>query len=319
MIVGGILSIVLYVLQIQKVHKDLGSSSVTQPIVSTAQPYMIELPKWEDSEAERQREEIKAKRLAELETKLAEEQQRKAEQERQRSKNIPIPFTESDFRSFTEEEWSEIESFFLKHGREASVSSTLLHNAAAKWGVAVVSFLISKGADVNARSDKNRYQGPAFPTTPTLSPPPVPIQPSRPQDELQDDYSIPPITITVKYTGTGVAPSAPSDIYRTPTNNTPLHVAAANNGNVEVAKYLVSKGAMINAKNSNANTPLDVTEEVGNTAVARYLSSIGGIRSSREIIMERIPMSPSPMPQERRNHRSAGSFGGMGGFGGGGW
>ena len=52
---------------------------------------------------------------------------------------------------------------------------------------------------------------------------------------------------------------------------TPLHMAK----NVEIAKFLVSKGADVNAQGNNGSTPLDLATSSGKIAVAEYLSSVG--------------------------------------------
>lgn len=53
---------------------------------------------------------------------------------------------------------------------------------------------------------------------------------------------------------------------------TPLHLAARLRDTDEIVKFLVSKGADVNAKNRNGWTPFDVARD---TSVAEYLSSKG--------------------------------------------
>jgi TPR repeat protein len=68
--------------------------------------------------------------------------------------------------------------------------------------------------------------------------------------------------------------SAGADVNAKDDNNgfTPLHLAASD-GNVEVAKQIVSAGADVNAKNNNGCTPLDGAED---STMKQYLKSIGG-------------------------------------------
>ena len=58
-------------------------------------------------------------------------------------------------------------------------------------------------------------------------------------------------------------------------NNTPLHIAARNN-QLEIAKYLVVKGADVNAVSKYQGTPLDLAIEAGNKEIIGYLESTGG-------------------------------------------
>jgi hypothetical protein len=58
---------------------------------------------------------------------------------------------------------------------------------------------------------------------------------------------------------------------------TPLHRAARDNSTVEVAKYLVSQGADVNVRNKGGATPLDMARNVGkHPRVAAYLENIDG-------------------------------------------
>ncbi|MBL7765464.1 MAG: ankyrin repeat domain-containing protein [Chitinophagaceae bacterium] len=50
---------------------------------------------------------------------------------------------------------------------------------------------------------------------------------------------------------------------------TPLHHAAA--GNIDVVRFLVKKGAKINAQSKNGSTPLYVAARFGKTDIAKYL------------------------------------------------
>jgi hypothetical protein len=59
-----------------------------------------------------------------------------------------------------------------------------------------------------------------------------------------------------------------------------LHLAAAKWG-VPVAQFLVSKGANVNAKDEDGETPLDWAKHWGNTLVAEYLADNGGVASTR--------------------------------------
>jgi ankyrin repeat protein len=59
--------------------------------------------------------------------------------------------------------------------------------------------------------------------------------------------------------------------------DTPLHFAAKHNPNVEVLKYLVSQGAGVNAKNNGGWTPLhEAAAHNSNVEVLRYLVSVPG-------------------------------------------
>ncbi|GJQ14560.1 hypothetical protein GpartN1_g6351.t1 [Galdieria partita] len=56
--------------------------------------------------------------------------------------------------------------------------------------------------------------------------------------------------------------------------NTPLHLAAGN-GQLEVAKFLVNKGAELNAQNDAGNTPLHWAALLGELEVVQFLIAQG--------------------------------------------
>ena len=55
----------------------------------------------------------------------------------------------------------------------------------------------------------------------------------------------------------------------------PLHIAASNK-DIEVAKFLISKGANINSVAGSGYTPLQLAEKHGNTELVKYISDIKG-------------------------------------------
>jgi cytohesin len=57
---------------------------------------------------------------------------------------------------------------------------------------------------------------------------------------------------------------------------TPLHLAAERNTSARVAEVLVAHGARVDARDDSGMTPLDVAREHGRTAVARWLGDHGG-------------------------------------------
>ena len=56
---------------------------------------------------------------------------------------------------------------------------------------------------------------------------------------------------------------------------TPLHAAALGKGNIEVVKFLVSQGADVNAETKDGYTPLDAAKSSKHKAMAKYLKSVG--------------------------------------------
>jgi ankyrin repeat protein len=56
---------------------------------------------------------------------------------------------------------------------------------------------------------------------------------------------------------------------------TPLFAAISDNADIEVFKYLVSKGASVNGKNDTTATLLALAKEMDNPAVVECLSNVG--------------------------------------------
>jgi len=159
---------------------------------------------------------------------------------------------------FTAEEQARIDAFLARHGRDVHAvvddrGYTLLHLASGD--IAVAKFLVSKGADVNAKS--TRF-------------PPLHFAAVSGNLEVVEFLVSKGADVNVKFSA----------------NTTLLHSAvsvSAPPGNIEVVKFLVSKGADVNAKDNHGNTPLDFamqstwrgTLPAERKMVVEYLRSVG--------------------------------------------
>ena len=80
---------------------------------------------------------------------------------------------------------------------------------------------------------------------------------------------------------------------------TPLHSvidlpdAAIMDTQLEIARFLVSQGADVNARDSRGKTPLDLAKEQQNTELIRYLSNVPSVPVSQPVVRP-----PAPAPQE---------------------
>ncbi|MCL2284181.1 MAG: ankyrin repeat domain-containing protein [Fibromonadales bacterium] len=141
----------------------------------------------------------------------------------------------------------------IKHGANVNApnrfSYTPLHKALGENNIEIIKFLIFEAkADVNAK----------------------------------DKYGSTPLHIVVRHGNSIEAIEILVSEMKVDVNakdndgSTPLH-AAGFSGNIEFAKFLVSKGADIHAKNKYGLTPLDSAEMTGkNAEVIQYLSEVSG-------------------------------------------
>jgi ankyrin repeat protein len=143
----------------------------------------------------------------------------------------------------------------LRHGaqvdaREAAFGQTALMYAARAGHADIVAALLAAGAQPNVATKVGAT--PAF---------------------------IPPNSVAGYGFGVGILRGGvPADRGRrepTPGGMTPLHYAARHN-HVEVAKLLLQKGAVVNAREANDITPLLMAISNDNMAVAHYLLTHGG-------------------------------------------
>jgi ankyrin repeat protein len=131
----------------------------------------------------------------------------------------------------------------------------------------MVKILVFNGADVNAKSAKS-------------------VKLSNMSDSLlikeslQENVAMPPMPI-VAVPHSQIAQSLNSNMQVAESQPivmdsgyTPLHFAAAPSVDVEITKFLVSKGANVNAKSTRGKTPLDVAKQRGHRAVVEYLSGL---------------------------------------------
>jgi ankyrin repeat protein len=130
------------------------------------------------------------------------------------------------------------------------------------WNVAVAEFLVSKGADVNAKTQNG------------WTPLHEAVCKMDCLEACADDLFI-EHGVNIEVAKFLVSKGA--DINAT--NHAgwaPLH-SAAQIGNVEVIKFLVSNGADVNAKNNCGKTPLDVANRDEKKTVLRELGAVSGM------------------------------------------
>jgi ankyrin repeat protein len=134
----------------------------------------------------------------------------------------------------------------LVNSHESYLALVPLHGACYGGRLEMVKFLISKGADVNARSREGS----------------APIVEAVAKNDVE-------ITRYLVAHGADV---------NTADNNgkTPLHWAAER-GRVEVARFLIQKGAKVNARTKDGVTPLKAALDQNQQATADLLRKNGGV------------------------------------------
>ncbi|WP_434732471.1 ankyrin repeat domain-containing protein [Wolbachia endosymbiont of Zygogramma bicolorata] len=136
---------------------------------------------------------------------------------------------------------------------EDNRGQTPLHQASYNGNFSVVKYLISEGADVNARSEDDW----------------VPLHLASYNGELD----------VVKYLiNKGADVNTTELLYHV----TPLHLAAYH-GKLSIIKYLISEGADVNARNRSNWTPIHRAAHSGKLDVVKYLISKGAEINAKSI------------------------------------
>ena len=132
----------------------------------------------------------------------------------------------------------------------AKITDEMLFAAVKRKNVEVVKFLVSKGADVNVKAgvDVEYVYG-----TPDAM-----VRSEHGDVEIDEIYE--------NYGHYGHYGHIMDGV-------TPLHVAVMV-GNIEIAKFLVSKGADVHAKDRCGATPLHYAKIIKQTDIEKYLSGI---------------------------------------------
>ena len=206
----------------------------------------------------------------------------------------PQPAYQSPFKDIFEAAangTSQDVEYFIKSGVNVNVRSDVYHSKTPLFlaaehnpNIEVVKYLVSRGADVNAK-------------THTLEHTLLHFAVQNPNLEIVRYFVSQGADVNAKNTA-GYAPihevarhnpnvevlkylvSQGANVNtRNDGGATPLHLAAEghprNVDNVEAVRYLVSQGADVNARNNNGGTPLDSARDRKYTRIVTYLESVG--------------------------------------------
>jgi ankyrin repeat protein len=151
-----------------------------------------------------------------------------------------------------------------------------LHDASFCGSVEMARFLVEHGADVTARDNKG------------LSPRDVASRKGYAEvAHFLDEHGAHTISEADDRRTPSSAPTEEADVRGTSATSginigwTPLHLAAAQ-GNVEVVRILVERGADTIAQTEDGRTPLHVAAQVGNTEIVRILVEHGTNRTTAQ-------------------------------------
>jgi len=205
--------------------------------------------------------------------------------------------------SFTATERKEIDEFIGFYGNDVRKKRgrqehTLLHIAMndleeaitdgrppRHWGLAVVRYLVSKGADVNAKTSYGytplHFAGHDIEIVKFLVSKGANIRAKSDGGSTVLHHACAGDVEAVKF-----LVSKGADVHATSEGGyTPLHqTAELNRGSQSplIASFLISKGADVNAKDENGRTPLAVAREYNNWALIEYLTGLSKVSNSMD-------------------------------------
>ena len=190
---------------------------------------------------------------------------------------------------FTPEEQQEIDEFLAKYGNDVHAldeEGVLLLHQAIRLGedIAVIKFLVSEGADIQAKT-KDGFT-PLHIAANTKDIALVQFLVSQGADvNAKDDHGKTPLfwaAVLGNWETAQFLISEGADINtKTEDGYTLLHWMVSGGRKLQMAtleeiQYIVSQGANVNAKNNHGKTPLDIAQEGEKTEVVEFLQSVGG-------------------------------------------
>jgi hypothetical protein len=181
---------------------------------------------------------------------------------------------------FSAEERTEISKFLAKYGNDVKAVNDgvpLLHEAALHWSVAVVKFLVFKGADVDMQNTVGRTALFAASISGNVEPAKYLVSMGA-NVNAKDCEGRTPLHYAAHNTEAECVKflvSQGADVnVKDNDGNTPLHEAAFSDLYVDAARFLVFQGADVDATNNDGKTPLDVAREEKEMKMVKYLSGV---------------------------------------------